>query len=89
MVVFLCFGSYVLVFYSLIPFHDKNKFKRTNEAAIGKPLKIANSDNLWTYEAAAYYLPQKRALFFAFFDKTRANTQQVLSVQTGLFWYDE
>ena len=41
------------------------------------------------YEAAAYYLPQKRAPFFAFFGKTRANTQQVLPVQTGLYWYDE
>ena len=30
----------------------------------------------WTYEAADYYLPQK---------KTRAHTQQVLSVQTGLY----
>ena len=41
--------------------------------------------DLWTYEAAAYYLPQKRAPFFAFFYKTRANTQQVLPVQTGLY----
>ena len=39
--------------------------------------------------AAAYYLPQKRAPFFALFYKTRANTQQVLSVQTGLYQYDE
>ena len=37
-----------------------------------------------TYEAAAYYLPQKRAPFFALFYKTRANTQQVLPAQTGL-----
>ena len=44
--------------------------------------------NLWklrtaiikTYEAAGYYLPQKRASFFAFFYKARANTQQVLLV---------
>ena len=35
------------------------------------------------FEAAAYYLPQKRAPFFALFYKTRANTQQVLPVQTG------
>ena len=41
------------------------------------------------YEAAAYYLPQKKALFFAFLDKTRANTQQVLPVQIGVCWYDE
>ena len=38
------------------------------------------------YETAAYYLPQKRAPFFG---KTRAITQQVLPVQTGLYWYDE
>ena len=38
-----------------------------------------------TYEAAAYYLPQKRGPFFAYFYKTRANTQQVLPVQTGLY----
>ena len=44
-------------------------------------MEIVNSDNYWTYEAAAYYLPQKRAPFFAFFYKTRANTQQVLPVQ--------
>ena len=37
------------------------------------------------YEAADYYLPQKRAPFFAFFYKTRANTQQVLPVQTGMY----
>ena len=31
---------------------------------------------------------QKKS-FFAFFYKTRANTQQVLPVQTGLYWYDK
>ena len=36
-----------------------------------------------------YYLPRKRAFFFAFFYETRANTQQVLLVQTGLYRYDE
>ena len=44
--------------------------------------------NLWklrtaiikTHETAAYYLPQKRASFLAFFYKARANTQQVLLV---------
>ena len=56
--------------------------KCTNEAAIGKSLEIVNSDNQQTYEAAAYYLPQKKATFFAFFYKTRANMQQVLPVQT-------
>ena len=44
----------------------KNRFKYTNEAAIGKSLEIANSNNYKTYEAAGYYLPQKRAPFFAF-----------------------
>ena len=37
---------------------------------------------------AAFYFPQKRA-FFALFYKTRANTQQVLPVQTNLYRYDE
>ena len=32
---------------------------------------------------------KKRALFFAFLYKTRANTQQVLPVQTGLSQYDD
>ena len=32
---------------------------------------------------------KKRAPFFAFFYKTRANTQQVLSVQIGLYRSDE
>ena len=36
-----------------------------------------------------YYLPQKKALFFAFLYKTRANTQRVLPVQTGLYQSDE
>ena len=36
---------------------------------MGKSLEIVNSDNYWTYEAAAYYLPQKGVLFFAFFYK--------------------
>ena len=31
----------------------------------------------------------KKAPFFAFFYRTRANTQQVLPVQTGLYRYDE
>ena len=41
------------------------------------------------YEAAANYLPQKRAPFFAFFYKIRANTQQVLPIQPGLHWNNE
>ena len=52
-------------------------------------MEIANSDNWYIYEAAGYYLPQKRATFFAFFYKTSANAQQVLPVQTGLYWYYE
>ena len=40
-------------------------------------------------EAAAYYLPRKRASFFALSYKTRANTQQMLPVQTGLYWSDK
>ena len=40
-------------------------------------------------KAAAYYLRQKRAPFFAFFYKTCANTQQVSPVQTGLYRYDD
>ena len=67
---------------------DKNKFKCANEAAIGKSLEIVNNDN-YTYESAGYYSPQKRALFFALFYKTRADTQQVLSVQSGLYQYDK
>ena len=58
-----------------------------NEAAIRKSLEIVNSDNY--SETAAYYLSQKRAPFFAFFYKTRANMQQVLPVQTGLYRSDE
>ena len=34
-------------------------------------------------------MPQKSIHFFSFFYKTRANTQQVLPVQTGLYRYDE
>ena len=35
------------------------------------------------------FVTKIRAPFFAFFYKTRANTQQVLPVQTGLYQYDE
>ena len=42
------------------------------------------------YEAATYYLPEKRAPFFAFLlTKNRACTKQVLPVQTGLYRYDK
>ena len=52
-------------------------------------MEIANRDNSYTDEAAAYHLPQKRTPFFAIFYKTRAYTQQVLPEQTGLHRYDE
>ena len=57
--------------------HQQNCDRRT--AIINRPM----------IEAAAYYLPQKRAPFFSFFYNTRVNTQQVLPVQTGLYQYDE
>ena len=44
-----------------------------NKAAIGKSLEIANSDNKYTYEAAGYYLPQKRTPFFS---KTHARNKR-------------
>ena len=50
-------------------------------SCVGKSLEILKSDNY--SETAAYYLSQKRA-FFALLYKTRADTQQVLPVQTGL-----
>ena len=55
---------------------------------MGKSLEIAKSDNWLTHEAAACYLRQKSALFFAFFYKTRANAQQVLPVhrRSQDFW---
>ena len=34
-------------------------------------------------------MPQKRAPFFAFFNKIRAYTKQMLPVQFGLYRYDE
>ena len=82
-----------VIFYSLIKFQDKNKFKCTNEAAIGKSVEIAYSDNILIdlqYEAASYCLPQKKSSFLRFFvHKTRTDAQQLLPVQTGLYWYDE
>ena len=56
------------------------------------------SENLWKLLTAIVNRPlrlqliichTKRAFFFALFHKTRANTQQVLPVQTGLYRYDE
>ena len=71
-------------------FKKKTSSNALTIAAIGKPLQIANiNNNSQTSEAAAYYLSQKIPLFFALFYKTRANTQQVLPVQTGSYRYDE
>ena len=64
--------------------------KCTNEAAIEKFLEIANIAIInRPMKLQLYYLPQKRAPLFVFFYKTRANAQQVLPVQTGLYRYDE
>ena len=41
------------------------------------------------YTAAGYHLPQKRVPFLAFFNKTCANTQQVLPEQTNLYRSEE
>ena len=62
-----------------------------NEAAIGKSLEIVNNDIInRPMRLQVYYLPQKRAPFFAFFYKTRANKQQVLPPeQTGLYQFDK
>ena len=56
---------------------------------IEKSSETANSDKQQIYVAATCYLSQKRAPFFALFYNTRANTQQVLPVQTGLYQCDE
>ena len=55
------------------------------------------SESLWKLRTAIINRPLRlkviichiRAPFFAFFYKTRANTQQVLPVQTGFYRYDE
>ena len=39
------FCALEVTFYCLIYIQDKDKFKCTNEAAIGKSLEIVNSDN--------------------------------------------
>ena len=41
----LVFSVLEVTFYSLIYFQDKNRFVCTDEAAIGKSLEVANSDN--------------------------------------------
>ena len=48
-----------VTFCSLIYVQDNNKLICSNKAATGKSFVVANSDNLKTYEAAAFYLPQK------------------------------
>ena len=84
MVVFLCLGSYSL--QSNLIF----KIKISSNA-----LTKLRSENLWKLRTEfdlmrlQLIICHKRALFFAFFYKTRANTQQVLPVQTGLYHYDD
>ena len=55
-------------------------------------------ENLWKLRTAIINRPmrlqriiwhKKELLFFAFFYKARANTQQVLQVPTGLYHYDK
>ena len=53
------------------------------------PWKLRTAIINRSYENACYYLLQNRAPFFAFFYKTRVDTQQMLPVQTGLYRYDE
>ena len=60
-----------------------------NEAAIGKSLEIVKNVINRPMRVQVIGLPLERAPFFAFFYKTRANTQQVLPVQTGLYRSDE
>ena len=73
------------VFWKL---HDKKRFKCTNEAAIGKPLEIANSDNNRPIRLQLIICP-KTELLFSIFYEIRANMQQVLPAQIGLYQYDE
>ena len=87
MVVFLCFGSYILqpniIFKIKIGLYVLTKLR---------------SENLWKLRTAIIKRPIKLPLIIChkkssflrfFFYETRANTQQVLSVQTGLYRYDE
>ena len=60
-----------------------------NEAAIRKSLEIMNGDNYRPMRLQVIICLKKRTPFFAFFYKTRANTQQALPVQTGLYRSDE
>ena len=62
-----------------------------NEAAIGKSVEIVNNDTVINKPMGLQVIicQKKRAPFFALSYKTRANTQQVLPVQTGLYLSDE
>ena len=60
-----------------------------NEAAIEKSFEIVNNDIINRPMRLQLIIFLKKRTFFAFFDKTRANTQQMLPVQTGLYRSDE
>ena len=61
-----------------------------DEAAIGKCLEIVNNKLNIPMRLQLIICFKKELLnFFAFFYKTRANTQQMLPVQTGLHRSDE
>ena len=73
MVVFLCFGSYILQ-SNLIS--RQKQAENYNEAAIRKSLEIVNGDNYnRPMRLQVIICHKKRSPFFAFFYKTRANTQ--------------
>ena len=84
MVVFLCFGSYIL---------QSNIILKISANQLTK----LRSENLWKLRTAMINRPMrlrliichKKELLRFFFCKTRASTQQVLPVQIGLFRYDE
>ena len=84
MVVFLCFGSYILQSnfemkmdsYALTKVQSENLFK-LRTAQINRPMTLQ------------LVICHKKELLSSLFYKTRATTQQVLPVQIGLYWYDE
>ena len=82
--VFLCFGSYSL------PSNVVFKIKIGSNA-----LMKLRSENLWKLQTEfdlmrlQLIICHKKELLFSLFYKTRASTQQVLPVQTGLYRYDE
>ena len=88
MVVFFCFGSYIL---QSNPINFKTKIssnalmklrlenlRKLRTAIINRPMRLQ-----------LIICRKKRAPFFAFFYKARTNTQQVLPVPTGLYHYDK